>query len=93
MSDPTTPDHYRAPSGLSAIEVIEDFGVGFNLGNVIKYVLRAGKKNPNAHQDLLKANWYLQRELLRVERQMAADHAEMVAAEEAKFPPPVAACK
>lgn len=39
------PDHYQSSSGLEVIDVIEDFNLGFCLGNVIKYVLRCGKKD------------------------------------------------
>jgi len=42
--------------------VIEGFELNFNLGNVIKYILRADKKG-NKKQDLEKAQWYLNREL------------------------------
>jgi hypothetical protein len=55
------PPHYSA-NGVEAIEVIEAFGLGFNLGNVVKYVLRAGRKG-DAVNDLQKAYWYLAREL------------------------------
>lgn len=56
------PIHYKSKKGLQAIDVIENFGLGFNLGNVIKYVLRCEKKH-NKKQDLQKALWYLKREL------------------------------
>ena len=55
------PDHYQGNS-IEVIDVIEDFNLGFNLGNAIKYILRAGKKD-NRQQELKKAIWYLQREL------------------------------
>jgi len=55
------PEHYRA-NGLEAINVIEAFGLGFCLGNTVKYVLRAGRKG-NAIEDLEKARWYLDREI------------------------------
>lgn len=56
------PDHYQARNGLEVIEVIEAYGLGFNLGNVTKYVLRAEKKF-DALEDLKKAKWYLEREI------------------------------
>ena len=47
-----------------AIKVIEAWELNFNLGNVLKYVSRAGKKNNETkHEDLTKAIWYLNREL------------------------------
>lgn len=58
------PKHYQG-KGIEAIDVIECFELGFNLGNVVKYILRAGKKS-SAKIDLEKAKWYLERELQRV---------------------------
>ena len=60
------PRHYKSPNGLEAIDVIEGFGLGFHLGNVIKYVLRAGRKDATA-QDLKKARWYLNRRIASAE--------------------------
>lgn len=56
------PEHYQGKNGMEAIDIIEAFDLNFNLGNVIKYVVRAGKKS-EAKEDLLKAAWYLQREI------------------------------
>lgn len=55
------PSHYK-PGTIEAIDVIEQFGLGFNLGNVAKYVLRSGRKG-DALVDLEKAAWYLKREI------------------------------
>lgn len=55
------PSHYQG-NQFEVIEIIEDFELNFNLGNVIKYVLRAGKKG-NKMEDLQKAYWYLGREI------------------------------
>lgn len=63
--DPINPDYYKAPNGLEAIHVIEAFGLNYNLGNSLEYILRAGKKD-DARQDLDKAIWYLQREKTRL---------------------------
>lgn len=57
------PKHYNHGS-IEAITVIEDWNLGFNLGNCVKYVARADHKG-NAIEDLEKALWYLQRELAR----------------------------
>jgi hypothetical protein len=57
------PEHYCV-GGLEAIDVIENFGLGYHLGNAVKYILRAGRKGP-PEDDLRKAIWYLQRELER----------------------------
>ena len=68
--DPVTkPQHYAA-SKIEVIEAIEAWGVGYCLGNVIKYVARAGKKDPAKHlEDLRKALWYLQREIQTLEEE------------------------
>lgn len=66
MSDPVNhPAHYKTPSGLEAIDVIEAFGLGFHRGNAVKYLLRAGKKG-DAAQDMRKARWYVARDLDRM---------------------------
>lgn len=58
------PKHYRKETGLEAIEVIEAWDLNFNLGNVVKYVCRAGLKDKSERkEDLEKAIWYLSREL------------------------------
>ncbi len=55
------PDHYQGGK-LEVIDIIEDYNLGFSLGNAIKYILRADKKG-NKKQDLEKALWYINREL------------------------------
>lgn len=58
------PKHYKDhPSGVECITIAEHFG--FNLGNAIKYIWRAGQKD-DVLQDLEKAEWYLQREINRI---------------------------
>lgn len=53
------PAHYGgAASPFEAIKVIYDWGLGFCLGNTLKYLARAGKKDDRI-QDLKKALWYL----------------------------------
>ena len=57
------PAHYGgAENTYEAIKVIEAWELGFNLGNVIKYISRAGKKGSKL-EDLKKAQWYLNREI------------------------------
>lgn len=57
------PTHYGGERNVyEAIKVIEAYNLGFNLGNVIKYVLRSEKKGAEV-QDLEKALWYLSREI------------------------------
>lgn len=59
------PDHYNTGK-YEVIDVIEDWKLNFNLGNVIKYVSRADHKG-NKIEDLKKALWYLKREIERGE--------------------------
>lgn len=59
------PNHYGGTNNTyETINVIEAWKLGFNLGNTIKYISRAGKKGTDKTiQDLEKAKWYLQREI------------------------------
>ena len=57
-----TPQRYQAGKIYDLIDVIQDFKLNFNRGNVLKYVCRAGKKDDEV-KDLEKAIDYLQREL------------------------------
>jgi hypothetical protein len=57
----THPAHYTY-GGIETIDAIEAWNLGFHLGNVVKYVSRAGKKDPALTvEDLRKAAWYLDR--------------------------------
>lgn len=60
MQKPINPDHYTATQ-IEPIDVIETWGLGFNLGNAIKYIARAGRKN-DRRDDLIKAANYAYRE-------------------------------
>ena len=63
MSKIEQPSHYQGQGGLNANQVIRAFELNFALGNVVKYVLRAGRKpDEPALDDLRKALWYLQEE-------------------------------
>ncbi|MBQ6969812.1 MAG: DUF3310 domain-containing protein [Synergistaceae bacterium] len=63
MSDINHPDYY-INGGFEAIDFIESHSLNFNLGNVIKYISRAGKKDgEDSLTALHKALWYLQREI------------------------------
>jgi hypothetical protein len=57
------PAHYDIGNGLQIIDVIERLGLNFNLGNALKYIVRAGRKSPKPLEDLRKATWYLGREI------------------------------
>lgn len=62
--DMINPTHYKTPSGMEVIDVIEAFGLwkDFYLSNATKYILRCGKKD-DPEQEIEKAIWYLQRKL------------------------------
>lgn len=57
------PSHYGGKDNpYEAIKVIEAWGLDFNLGNAVKYISRAGKKDSTKLiEDLEKAAWYLNR--------------------------------
>ena len=57
-------EYYGKDNPFEAIKIIDYYGLNFCLGNVIKYILRAGKKSDNSYeQDLNKALDYLQHEV------------------------------
>lgn len=58
-----------ADNPYEAIKVIEAWELGFCLGNTVKYISRAGKKD-NVLQDLKKARWYLDREINNLEKSL-----------------------
>lgn len=62
MSNVDRPAHYQSKNGVQVIDVIEHFRLGFHLGNVVKYTIRAGKKG-DVREDIEKAIWYLERYL------------------------------
>lgn len=55
------PAHYNT-GRIEIIDAIEDWKLGFHLGNAIKYVARSDSKK-NKIQDLEKAIWYIRREI------------------------------
>ena len=67
-SQPTPPQPYYHSGTYEAINVIEAWGLNFNLGNVIKYVARAGRKTDNPIEDLEKAKWYIEREIEKLKQ-------------------------
>ena len=56
------PPHYKS-GGVETIDFIEAKDLNYRLGNVVKYVSRAGKKESDPIEDLKKALWYLNREI------------------------------
>lgn len=66
------PQHYGGEENkYEAIKVIEALNMNFHLGNVFKYISRAGKKSDNEIQDLKKARWYLDRYIQLLESNAA----------------------
>ena len=66
------PTHYGGKDNLyEAIKVIDAWGLGFSLGNSVKYISRAGKKDPNKEiEDLNKAIWYIQHHIENLKSKM-----------------------
>jgi len=65
-SDVNHPPHYNRGK-IEVIDFIEDQGLGFCLGNAVKYICRAGHKDAaKKAEDLSKAAWYLTKELLKL---------------------------
>lgn len=61
--DPVDPDHYKLLSPEPR-DVVRSWGLNFNLGNVVKYAARAGRKDPTKYvEDLKKARSYLEHEI------------------------------
>jgi len=58
----TNPDHYDSDTNLDVIDFCHMYNISFSRGNIIKYLVRAGKKE-NELKDLYKALDYLQREI------------------------------
>ena len=71
------PDYYTAPNGMEVLDFTNAFNLNFNLGNVVKYIVRAGhKEGEDAIEAINKANMYLMQELLRVAKNEAREQAE-----------------
>ena len=92
MSDVNHPPHYNAHGPLDAdgsaqyeaIKVIEDWGLGFCLGNALKYICRAPHKR-KVREDLEKALWYIERgiehpEVVRMKSARKIPHGTVSAA-------------
>ena len=67
------PNHYGGENNLyEAIKVIDAWNLGFSLGNTVKYISRAGKKDPNKElEDLKKAKWYLEHHINQLEDKLS----------------------
>lgn len=67
------PSHYT-DGNIEVIDFIEDKRLNYHRGNALKYLCRAGKKDPVKEvEDLQKAIWYINREIQRLEAQKQRD--------------------
>lgn len=74
MNDAVEHPSYYNMGGIEVIDAIETwgFGEGFNRGNAIKYIARAGRKDPAKEvEDLKKARFYIDAEIRRLEGKTA----------------------
>lgn len=66
--DPVNKPAHYTDGKIEVIDFIEDKKLGFCLGNAIKYISRAGKKDPDKEvEDLKKAAWYIDRRIKELE--------------------------
>lgn len=67
LENPIIPKHYNSTK-ISTFDIVNDWGLDFYLGNAVKYIQRAGKKDPSKKvEDLKKAIEYLNAEIKLVE--------------------------
>lgn len=59
---------YYKQARVECIDIIEDLGLSFSLGNALKYLWRCGYKHDDPLDDLRKARYYLDREIARLEQ-------------------------
>ena len=69
MEQVNHPEHYGGKDNVyEAIKVIDNWELGFSLGNTVKYISRAGKKDPTKElEDLRKAKFYLDHHIEKLE--------------------------
>ena len=67
MTETLDPSYYKGNGDSECQDVIEDFNLNHARGNIVAYVLRAGKKSPGTEiSDLCKARTFLNREINRL---------------------------
>lgn len=63
------PSHYGGDTVYEVIKVIKAWKLGFSLGNAVKYIARAGRKDPaKTIEDLKKAIFYINDEIAEIEK-------------------------
>jgi hypothetical protein len=68
------PSHYCEGRMYEPIDVINDWHLGFDLGNAVKYISRAGRKN-DAVEDLKKAIFYINHKISILEPEKEENEA------------------
>ena len=73
MNNPIVPTHYGGRDNpYEIVKIIDALGLDFQLGNTLKYIARAGKKDPSKHiEDLLKAKEYIDLEIAKIKAEEA----------------------
>ena len=70
INDNVNHPSYYTDGKIEVIDFIEDKKLNFHRGNAVKYIARAGKKNPEKEvEDLKKAAWYINREIERLKNE------------------------
>ena len=70
INDNVNHPSYYTNGKVEVIDAIEAWGLNSHRGNAVKYIARAGKKNPEKEvEDLKKAAWYINREIERLENE------------------------
>ena len=65
------PSYYNK-ANMSVIDIIDEYELNFNKGNIIKYILRSGKKSKDTEiQDIQKAMRYCQMEIERLNKRLS----------------------
>jgi len=71
------PEYYGGEDNqYEAVKVINAWGLGFELGNVLKYIKRAGKKSEDPIADLQKAATYIDMEIRRLKQELSEPHED-----------------
>ena len=69
--DSINPSYYKGRN-FDVIDFIEQYELGFCLGNAVKYIARAGKKDPKKYrEDLDKAVWYINRRIEELDNDLS----------------------
>ena len=74
LDDPVNhPSHYTAGHKIEVIQFLEDWMLPFHLANCVKYICRAGRKDPaKTIEDLEKGRWYLDRYIALLKKEGGA---------------------